>query len=370
MIYAVISDLHANLQALDAVLADARTQGAERVVCLGDVVGYGPLPSETLARLRTVAATVLAGNHDDAVAGRGGIDDFIDLAADAARRHREALSAEDLAFLGSLPYTGKIEGAELAHGDFTAPEQFNYIDSADAAGANFAASDSPLLFVGHTHVPLIHLTGASGTVYEIPPQDFTLEEGKRYIVNPGSVGYPRESGGKCLSSYVLYDSGERTICFRFLPFTVSSVMQRGVGSGRFAKKKILPLLGGVALVSAALACFLVPSKEVETVREITKVETAYTDDPALEMSRRTLTLPKKAKSVQAGLKISRAAPVSLRVVFLDSAGAVLGSNETDVKESGNKRISVPPDAVSAEFTVRKTSLSDSPEILAFEPCWR
>ena len=103
MKYAVISDIHANLQALDAVLADAEAQGAEKTVCLGDVVGYGPLPAETLRRVRAAAETVIAGNHDDAVSGRISADDFIDLAAEAVRRHRLALSETDIAWLRSLP---------------------------------------------------------------------------------------------------------------------------------------------------------------------------------------------------------------------------------------------------------------------------
>ena len=90
MRYAIVSDIHANAEALRRVLADARQNGATRVVCLGDVVGYGPLPKETLELVRKSASLVLAGNHDDAVSGRGGADAFNGLAADAVTRHREA----------------------------------------------------------------------------------------------------------------------------------------------------------------------------------------------------------------------------------------------------------------------------------------
>ena len=225
MKYAVISDVHANLQALETVLKDAEAQGAEKVVCLGDVVGYGPLPAETLRRVRSAAETVIAGNHDDAVSGRISADDFIDLAADAVKRHRQALSEEELAWLKSLPYTAELEGAIAAHGDFTDSPAFNYMMDGSTVSANLKATDAQLMFVGHTHVPGVYLVGRSGKIYRIDPEDFTLEDHKRYIVNPGSVGYPRENKGQCYSSYVLYDSTQHTIQFRLLPFTVASVMQ-------------------------------------------------------------------------------------------------------------------------------------------------
>ena len=197
MKYAVISDLHANESALRRVLADAKSHGADRVVCLGDIVGYGPLPAETLALARKSCVATVAGNHDDAVCGRHGDDTFTGLARDAVRRHREALQPADIAWLKSLPYTCEFGRAVAAHGDLFDPQKFYYVENESDAAATFDATDAQLVFVGHTHVPAIFLVGRSGNVYKTEPQDFTLEDGKRYIVNPGSVGYPRESGGKC-----------------------------------------------------------------------------------------------------------------------------------------------------------------------------
>ncbi|MBQ6137338.1 MAG: metallophosphoesterase family protein, partial [Kiritimatiellae bacterium] len=219
MRYAVISDLHANEQALRHTLDDIARQGADRIVCLGDVVGYGPLPVETVALARRRCDVVLAGNHDDAVSGRGDASSFINLAGDAVERHRDALSREDRAWLASLPYTCELEGAVAAHGDVADPEKFYYVDSPEDAVANFNATDAQLVFVGHTHEPAIFVVGRSGTALRAPAQDFTIEDHKRYIVNPGSVGYPREAGGECHSSYVIYDSSARTVTFRYLPFS-------------------------------------------------------------------------------------------------------------------------------------------------------
>ena len=251
MIYAVISDIHANKDALAKVIADARAEGAERIVCLGDIVGYGPEPQETLLLLKSEDAIIVAGNHDDAVSGRIQSEDFIDLAHDAVMRHKEALSQESLKYLSTLPYSAKIEGAIITHGDFLAPEKFGYIESEEDAKDNFLAIDSAVAFVGHTHIPEIFLVGQSGTVYKTQPQDFTIEEGKRYIINPGSVGYPRESGGQCHSSYVLYDSTAKTVEFRFLPFAVSSVMQKGIAPRRISKRKIFAITFLMALAAAA-----------------------------------------------------------------------------------------------------------------------
>ncbi|MBQ9740297.1 MAG: metallophosphoesterase, partial [Kiritimatiellae bacterium] len=140
MVYAIISDVHANAIALSAVLEDAHRCGAKKLLCLGDVVGYGPEPESTVSTIRARAAFTLAGNHDDAVAGRLDPSDFIDLAADAVSRHREALSEENLAWLKSLPYTYNGKSFLCAHGDFTSPRTFEYVSDEKEAAANFAAT--------------------------------------------------------------------------------------------------------------------------------------------------------------------------------------------------------------------------------------
>lgn len=364
MRYAIISDIHANESALQHVLADAAAQGAETIICLGDVVGYGPLPKETLALIRRSTAITLAGNHDDAVSGRQGADDFIDLAGDAVQRHRETLDADALSWLRTLPYTCTLEGAIAAHGDFTAPKEFNYIDDEASAAANFAATDAQLMFVGHTHVPGLFLTGQSGTVYRLKPQDFTLEDGKRYIVNPGSVGYPRESDGACYSSYVLYDTAERTVCFRRLPFSVASVMQRG----KNPRRRLGLVLAATVLALAAIAgAFILHHERPAEVKTVT-VEIEAKADPALVVARKALTIPSAAKFVRANLQIDKpTGPVDLHIEFKSSTGDVLGTFDKTVIASSRDRIKVPPKAISAHFTVLRKSPAASPKILSFAP---
>ena len=354
MKYAIVSDLHANESAFRAVIDDARSRGAGKFVCLGDVVGYGPLPAETLRLARETCDLVIAGNHDDAISGRGDASAFIDLAADAVQRHREALTSDDLAWLRSLPYTGTVDGAVLAHGDLYDPPKFYYIEDEKDASTSFTATESQLAFVGHTHVPGIFLVGGSGTVYKTSPQDFTLEAGKRYIVNPGSVGYPRVSNGSCYSSYVIYDSDEKTVTFNFLPFSVASVMQRGK-TRRIKKRLIAMLLVLAAAAAAAAAWLLTPKVEIS-------------DDPALVVERRELALHPSDRSVRANLAVGKGStPVQLNVTFTDGSGTLTGVENLTVKKSSMKGIRVPAGSVKAEFTARRNTADESPVIVLFAP---
>ena len=364
MKFAIISDIHANESALRHVLADAAALGAESVVCLGDVVGYGPLPRETLALVRRSAAITLAGNHDDAVSGRQGAEDFIDLAGDAVQRHREALDADGLGWLRTLPYDCRIGEALAAHGDFTDPKAFNYVGDEDSAAANFNATDAQLMFVGHTHVPGFFLTGQSGNVYRLDAQDFSIEDGKRYIVNPGSVGYPRECNGTCCSSYVIYDSDERSVRFRQIPCSVASVMQRGANPRRKAGLVVAAAVLAMAAVTSALIFYHEKPAEVKTVT----VEVEARTDPALIVARKSLTIPPSAKFVHANLLVDKpTGPVDLHVEFKSSTGALLGTFDKTVKASSKERIKIPPEAISAHFTILRQDRNAQPKVLSFAP---
>ena len=356
MKYAIISDIHANLTALQNVLADAKAHGAEKIVCLGDVVGYGPLPAETVALARKECFVVLAGNHDDAVSGRGDASTFVDFAKEAVARHRAALSQEDVEWLKSLPYACTLDKAVAAHGDVFDPPKFYYILDENGAEANFAKTDARLVFVGHTNEPAIFLTGHSGAVYKTHPQDFTIEDHKRYIVNPGSVGYPRDSGGKCFSSYVLYDSADGTVVFRYLPFQVSSVMQRGMAKMTIGKWLLAAIAAGVALVMVVAVWALVP-KAIDVV-----------DDPALVVAEKSILIDPDFKHVRANIALARRSdPVQLRIVFELPSGTVIGMKSLRVKHSSKELVTIPEGTARARFIALKAHSEDAPDIQSFNP---
>lgn len=220
MLLAVVSDLHANLQAWNAVLLDARSLKADRLVCLGDIVGYGPNPAEVLESIYANADHVVLGNHDAAVCGK--IDDS--LFNDQARRildwTRRQLSGEAAGFLGNLPLSLDAGVFRCVHGDFAQPAAFNYVIDPEDALASWNAVPNQLLFLGHSHCPGIFVLGASGQPHLVEAQDFELEDGKRYVVNVGSVGQPRD--GDTRSSYCLFDTASRSVLWRRIPFDLDA----------------------------------------------------------------------------------------------------------------------------------------------------
>ena len=217
---AVLSDIHSNLRAWNAVLADIGSLKVDRILCLGDIVGYGPSPVEVLkSAYRHVHGFVL-GNHDAVVAGKMSPDVFNDRARRLILWTRDRIGPNGVRFLGSLPLVLGGNRMRCAHANFVRPSAFDYIlEPADAA-ASWAAVPEQLLFVGHTHVPKLFVIGASGTPHVLDPQDFVLETGKRYIVNVGAVGVPRDSDGR--ASYILYDDQAGTVLFRRVPFDMDA----------------------------------------------------------------------------------------------------------------------------------------------------
>lgn len=374
MTYAILSDVHANEIALEAVLADARDNGAERFICLGDVVGYGPEPEKAVALVRKAATATVAGNHDDAVSGRLDPADFIDLAADAVARHREALSSSSLVWLKCLPYTFAEGRFACAHGDFTEPAAFNYVTDEDEAAANFAARAEQLLFVGHSHVPGIFLTGASGRVYRLDPTDFVLEDGKRYIVNPGSVGYPRSDGGVCESTYVLYDDKTGTVLFRRLPFVVSSVMQTGRNPRRLRKRVLAAAALAVAAAAGAAAWMLAPRFRVKTVTRVEKVAEVVTNTVEEAFARADVSadcgIPPGTGKVRVSAKSrARRSETQFWLVFYDAAGsAIADGRQMYMSASGstNREFDVPRGAVRAVFSARGVSAGKKAAFSKFE----
>lgn len=194
MIYAVISDIHSNLSAFHAVLAFLKDHHIDQIICLGDIVGYAASPNECVELVRTGGIKTVVGNHDAGAAGKLDISWFNDYAAAALLWTRRELTGTNRAFLGSLEYVHIQGAAVFSHACVSRPETFRYLISPSDALPDFQemrAQGYRVCFVGHTHIPGIVMDTGTHTAVS-REREITLEPSKRYIVNVGSVGQPRD----------------------------------------------------------------------------------------------------------------------------------------------------------------------------------
>lgn len=220
MRYAILSDIHANLQAWQAVLTDIASLRIDTILCLGDVLGYGPNPAEVLQSVHQHVDALALGNHDAALCGLLDPARFNQRARLLLDWTRTQVSPVATQFLAAQPLVLCGRDFRCAHGDFAAPGAFNYVIEAAEARPSWRAVSEPLLFVGHSHLPGIFVLGASGMPHLLPPQDFVLENGKRYLVNVGSVGYPRDADVR--ACYCVYDETAQTVLWRRIPFDLDA----------------------------------------------------------------------------------------------------------------------------------------------------
>ena len=216
---AFFSDIHANLPALEAALEDARAHGATHLINLGDVVGYGPEPAECVARVRAIASASVLGNHDAAACGLLDPKRFNAFARETAERAALALDGEAREWLASLPYVLEGDGFACVHGSFEDPESFHYLETKEDAVLSLAAMPGQrLLVVGHTHLPCIYAE-EGGVIRQLTPEDVLLRPTARYVVNPGSIGFPR--GDRLTADYLLYDTVTGLLAFRAVAYDLA-----------------------------------------------------------------------------------------------------------------------------------------------------
>jgi predicted phosphodiesterase len=224
---AVLSDIHSNLTALDAVLAAAGPVDA--IWHLGDVVGYGPDPNGVVRRLIEVGAVGVRGNHDAAAAGGSEIEWFNTDARRAMEWTRTVVSAPTVTWLRDLPERLTVEGCELVHGSLREPI-WEYVTSVPVARANLAVLGSPIGLNGHTHIPIAFVEQDGRIDVVGPGHGSELElRGRRALLNPGSVGQPRD--GDPDASYAIFDPGEGRISWHRVAYDIGSVQatMRSVG---------------------------------------------------------------------------------------------------------------------------------------------
>jgi predicted phosphodiesterase len=221
----IISDIHANLTALEAVLADAGTVDA--VWCLGDVVGYGPDPNDVVERLRALPnVTCMLGNHDVAVLGQMNFAVFNNDARKSLIWQQKAISSENLDYLRNLPKETQVrENVSLAHGSPRDPV-WEYVLNTLTARLNFDAFETPYCFVGHSHIQcFFHLDVEKDRVsLEVPLPNEVVKLTPRAILNPGSVGQPRDRDAR--SAYAIFDPQAETWEPRRVAYDFQAVQKR------------------------------------------------------------------------------------------------------------------------------------------------
>lgn len=230
MLIALVSDIHANLVALEAVLEQLPVY--DQLWCLGDTVGYGPQPNACLQYMQELATYTLTGNHDLGCLGKESLAEFNDIARIANEWTGQQLTTELRAFLDACPAKLVAEPhATLAHASPRDPV-WEYIESVDSARANLAYFESSICFVGHTHVPIRFAYEPDGTIeFSHMPRGETvlLRPGTRYIINPGSVGQPRDQNPQ--AAYALWDTEANTIRFERIGYDIRATQKQILQAG-------------------------------------------------------------------------------------------------------------------------------------------
>jgi diadenosine tetraphosphatase ApaH/serine/threonine PP2A family protein phosphatase len=221
----IFSDTHANLEALTAVLTSFQAEGVEKLVCLGDTVGYGANPNECCDLVRRITACTILGNHDAAVAGRMDYSYYYDAARQALDLHASILSPENMSWLQTLPYEVREGHISFCHGSPVNIEEFEYIFAPEQAARCLPEwrNLADVTFIGHSHLCKAFAL-EEDDVHEVVAQKFELRPGHKYIISVGSVGQPRDYDNR--ASYTIYDDDARVFEFRRVSYDIDAAAQK------------------------------------------------------------------------------------------------------------------------------------------------
>jgi len=238
MRYAIISDVHGNLEALEAVLHKIDSLNADRIVCLGDIVGYGANPNECVSLVKDRAHLALCGNHDHAAVGKTSIEYFNSYARAAIMWTVGVLEPDSVDFLKRLPFTASVDGAYLVHATPSDPTSWSYVFEANDAVHEFSFFEEDICFIGHSHFALYFVKEGNACRVAMPGT-FTFERGNRYMVNVGSVGQPRD--GAPTACFVTYDLPQGAVQFHRVQYDMSLAYQKIVAAKlpRFLAERLL-----------------------------------------------------------------------------------------------------------------------------------
>jgi predicted phosphodiesterase len=222
MKYAIIADIHANLEALEVVLKDAKEQFCTHYCCLGDVVGYNANPKECLDIIRDMGMPCVKGNHDEYCSAESNLEGFNPHAAEAIQWTRNQLTHEDRDWLRNLKYFRLVASFTIVHATLDGPQRWGYVFDRLAAAASFTYQNTSVCFFGHTHVPIAFIrdTIVRGGTYS----KFKIEPGRKYFINVGSVGQSRDGVPK--ATYVIYNVDEGTVELRRIDWDIAKTQSK------------------------------------------------------------------------------------------------------------------------------------------------
>jgi len=227
MRFAVFGDIHANLEALEAVLADAEAHECTHYVCLGDVVGYNANPHECVEIVRRLDCPVVKGNHDEQASAETILENFNPLAEEAITWTRENLTDEDKKWLRELRLVRQVRDFTIVHATLDTPHKWGYVFNQLDAAASFSYQHTNICFYGHTHAPRAYVK--DGTVKGLPLQRLMTEPNKKYFINVGSVGQPRD--GDWHASYCIFYPAEHIVELRRIEYDINTAQDKIVAAG-------------------------------------------------------------------------------------------------------------------------------------------
>jgi predicted phosphodiesterase len=226
--FAIFSDVHANLEALEAVLEDARERKCTHFVCLGDVVGYNANPHECVERVREMDCPIVKGNHDEQASLSESSRDFNELAEQAMAWTRDNLTAEDKEWLRGLSLHRQVRDFTIVHATLDTPEQWGYVFNNLDAAASFTYQHTTVCFFGHTHVPMTFIRDDNG-IRRVRIEQVRIEMSKKYFINTGSVGQPRDSEWR--AAYCIYDIENNIVEQRRVKYDLAAAQKKIVEVG-------------------------------------------------------------------------------------------------------------------------------------------
>jgi predicted phosphodiesterase len=227
MRFAIFSDQHGNLEATEAVLQDAQGKGCTHFVCLGDLVGYNANPQECVELVRQMDCPVVKGNHDEQACLGESSRDFNDLAEEAINWTRENLTDGDKQWLSDLRLTRQVRDFTIVHATLDTPGEWGYVFKNLDAVASFTYQHTTVCFFGHTHVAGAFVRDAG--VKRVVTEQLMIEPGKKYFVNVGSVGQPRD--GDWRAAYCIYDIERNVVEQRRVKYDLATAQKKIIQAG-------------------------------------------------------------------------------------------------------------------------------------------